>query len=411
MKSYKLIAALLLIPTLVLAGFSAAVLAMPKQTASAAVAAPVTAPVQQAAAPVSPTANATLSAFQDTFEQIYANVDPSVVNIQVIQSGSASSSFQQLQPGTQGGGEVLGSGFVWDSQGHIVTNNHVVAGAQSITVTFSDGTTVSAKVVGTDPNSDLAVLQVNASAGELHPVQMGNSNQVKVGEIAIAIGNPYGLSGTMTEGIISALSRSLPVGLNNLQQQTGPTYAIPDIIQTDVAINPGNSGGVLLDVQGQVIGVTAAIKSPVDANSGIGFVIPASIVEKVVPQLIQTGHYNHPWIGISGTSLTYDLAQAMNLNPDQKGALVVSVTSNSPAQKAGLEGGTNQTTVNGQPVLLGGDVIIAINGQPVNSFEDLSSYLINNTQAGQTVTLTILRQGQQQTVKLTLGVLPAQPGQ
>jgi serine protease Do len=420
MKSYKLIAALLLIPTLVLAGFSAAVLTLPQpqQSAPVAAAAPVTAPVQQVAAPVSPSANAALSAFQDTFEQIYANVDPSVVNIQVIQSGSASSSFQQVQPGnpfgsppSQGGGEVLGSGFVWDSQGHIVTNNHVIAGAQSITVTFSDGTTVSAKVVGTDPNSDLAVLQVNAPASELHPVQMGNSNQVKVGQIAIAIGNPYGLSGTMTEGIISGLSRSLPVGLNNLQQQTGPTYAIPDIIQTDAAINPGNSGGVLLDVQGQVIGVTAAIQSPVDANSGIGFVIPSSIVEKVVPQLIQTGHYNHPWIGISGTSLTYDLAKAMNLNPDQKGALVVSVAPNSPAQKAGLQGGSNQTTVSGQPVLLGGDVIVAINGQSVNSFEDLSSYLINNTQAGQTVTLTILRQGQQQTVQLTLGVLPAQPGQ
>lgn len=417
MKSYKLLAALLLIPTLVLAGFSAAVLTLPQQPAQAAAAAPVTAPVQQAADPVSPAASGTLAAFQSTFEQIYTNVDPSVVNIQVIQSGSASSSFQQLQPNnpfgtppSQGGGEVLGSGFVWDSQGHIVTNNHVVAGAQSITVTFADGTTVDAKVVGTDPNSDLAVLQVNAPASELHPVQMGDSSQVRVGEIAIAIGNPYGLSGTMTEGIVSALSRSLPVGLDN-QQQTGPTYTIPDIIQTDAAINPGNSGGVLVDVQGQVIGVTAAIQSTVDANSGIGFVIPSSIVEKVVPALIQTGHYDHPWIGISGTTLTYDLAQAMNLNPDQQGVLVADVSPNSPAQKAGLQGGTQQTTVNGQPVVLGGDVITAINGQPVNTFEDLSSYLINNTQAGQTVTLTILRQGKQQTVKLTLGVLPAQPGQ
>jgi serine protease Do len=417
MKSYKLLAALLLIPTLVLAGFSAAVLTLPQQPAQAAAAAPVTAPVQQAADPVSPAASGTLAAFQSTFEQIYTNVDPSVVNIQVIQSGSASSSFQQLQPNnpfatppSQGGGEVLGSGFVWDSQGHIVTNNHVVAGAQSITVTFSDGTTVNAKVVGTDPNSDLAVLQVNAPASELHPVQMGDSNQVKVGEIAIAIGNPYGLSGTMTEGIVSALSRSLPVGLDN-QQQAGPTYTIPDIIQTDAAINPGNSGGVLVDVQGQVIGVTAAIQSTVDANSGIGFVIPSSIVEKVVPALIQTGHYDHPWIGISGTTLTYDLAQAMNLNPDQQGVLVADVSPNSPAQKAGLQGGTQQTTVNGQPVVLGGDVITAIDGQAVNNFEDLSSYLINNTQAGQTVTLTILRQGKQQTVQLTLGVLPAQPGQ
>ena len=417
MKSYKLLAALLLIPTLVLAGISAAVLTLPQQPVQAAPAAAVTAPVHQTADPVSSAASGTLADFQSTFEQIYNNVNPSVVNIQVIQSGSASSSFQQLQPGnpfgtppSQGGGEVLGSGFVWDSQGHIVTNNHVVAGAQSITVTFSDGTTVDAKVVGTDPNSDLAVLQVNAPASELHPVQMGDSNQVKVGEIAIAIGNPYGLSGTMTEGIISALSRSLPVGLDN-QLQTGPRYTIPDIIQTDAAINPGNSGGVLVDVQGQVIGVTAAIQSTVDANSGIGFVIPSSIVEKVVPSLIKSGHYDHPWIGISGTTLTRDLAQAMNLNADQRGVLVADVSPNSPAQKAGLQGGTQQTTVNGQPVVLGGDIITAIDGQPVNTFEDLSSYLTNNAQAGQAVTLTILRQGKQQTVQLTLGVLPAQPGQ
>ena len=418
MKSFKLLAALLLVPVLLLAGCSgvaASAQSAPQATAPIATGVPVasTAPIVNLQSTASSGALATL---QSTFEQIYANVNPSVVNIDVIINSPATTSSQQQSPfgfgspQTQGTQEALGSGFVWDAQGHIVTNNHVVAGASKITVTFSDGNTVDATLVAADPNSDLAVLQVNVPASQLHPVTMGDSSQVKVGQIAIAIGNPYGLSGTMTEGIVSGLSRSLPVGLNSStsQTQTGPTYTIPDIIQTDAAINPGNSGGVLVNDQGQVIGVTAAIRSPVDANSGIGFVIPSAIVQKIVPALISTGHYDHPWIGISGTSMTYDLAQAMNLNPEQKGALVVDVAPNSPAAAAGLQGSNNQVTINGQLVPVGGDVITAINGQTVNTFEDLSSYLINNTQAGQTVTLTILRQGQQQTVKLTLGTLPPQ---
>lgn len=422
MKSYKLLATLLLVPVLLLAGCSgvaASVGGAPQVSAPIATGVPVA-----SAAPVvnlqSSASSGALATLQDTFEQIYSNVNPSVVNIDVILNSSSTTLNQGQQspfgfgsPIQQTPQEALGSGFVWDTQGHIVTNNHVVAGASKITVTFSNGNTVDATLVAADPNSDLAVIQVNLPADQLHPVTMGDSSQVKVGQIAIAIGNPYGLSGTMTEGIVSGLSRSLPVGLNSStsQTQTGPTYAIPDIIQTDAAINPGNSGGVLVNDQGQVIGVTAAIRSPVDANSGIGFVIPAAIVQKVVPSLISTGHYDHPWIGISGTSMTYDLAKAMNLNPEQKGALVVDVVSNSPASAAGLQGSNNQVTINGQPVPVGGDVITAVNGQTINTFEDLSSYLINNTQVGQTITLTILRQGHQQTVKLTLGSLPQQPGQ
>jgi len=422
MKSYKLLATLLLVPVLLMAGCSgvaASLGTVSQASAPVATGVPVasTAPVVNIQSSASSNALATL---QDTFEQIYTNVNPSVVNIDVILNSSSTTSSQGQQnpfgfgsPVPQGPQEALGSGFIWDTQGHIVTNNHVVDGASKITVTFSDGNTVDATLVAADPNSDLAVLQVNVPANQLQPVQMGDSSQVKVGQIAIAIGNPYGLSGTMTEGIISGLSRSLPVGLDNStgQTQTGPTYTIPDIIQTDAAINPGNSGGVLVNDQGQVIGVTAAIRSPVDANSGIGFVIPSGIVQQVVPSLIQTGHYDHPWIGISGTSMTYDFAQAMNLNSEQKGALVVDVVPNSPAAAAGLQGSNNQVNINGQPVPVGGDVITAIDGQPVNTFEDLSSYLINNTQVGQTVTLTILRQGNQQTVKLTLGTLPQQPGQ
>jgi serine protease Do len=374
------------------------------------------------AAPIQPSSQ--LTDYQNTLEQIYQQVSPSVVNVDVYQnqsviapqgffgpfggfgngnsnSGSSGNSANPNTPVETG----LGSGFVWNDQGYIVTNNHVVSGASKLTVTFSDGTTVDATVVGTDPNADLAVIKVNVPSSQLHPVTMMDSNQIKVGQLAVAIGTPFGLKGTMTVGIISGLQRSLPVGLNNTTN-TGPTYSIPDIIQTDASINPGNSGGVLVNDQGQVMGVTAAIASSTNSNSGVGFVIPSAIVEKVVPALISTGHYDHPWLGISGTSLTPDIATADNLPSNQQGVLVVDVTSGGPASKAGIQGGSNQTAVGGNQVPLGGDVITAVNGQPVKRFEDLSSYLFLNTQPGQTVNLTVLRNGQQQNVSVTLGVLP-----
>ena len=198
---------------------------------------------------------------------------------------------------------ALGSGFVWDQNGDIVTNNHVVSGADKIEVTFSDGTIVPATLVGADPDSDLAVIKVDVPADKLHPVQLGDSSAVKVGQLAIAIGNPFGLEGTMTTGIISAVGRSLPANDNSTQ-----SYTIPDVIQTDAPINPGNSGGVLVDVQGQVLGVTSAIESPVRASAGVGFAIPSAIVNNVVPALIKDGKYVHSWLGISGTTLVPDLA-------------------------------------------------------------------------------------------------------
>jgi serine protease Do len=356
---------------------------------------------------------ASLADLETAFENIYAQVNPSVVLIQVVENQP---SIAPNIPGNRGFGfgfpqqqpqQALGSGFVWDTQGHIVTNNHVIAGASSISVTFADGTTVPGKVVGADPDSDLAVVQVNVPASQLHPVQLADSTQIKVGQIAIAIGNPFGEQNTMTTGIISALGRSLPA--NNSQTQQGPTYTIPDVIQTDAPINPGNSGGVLLNAEGQVVGVTSAIESPVSASSGIGFAIPAAIVQKVVPALIQTGHYDHPYIGISGTTLDPTLAQAMNLKADQRGALVIDVTPNSPADKAGLRGSTTPATINGSQVRVGGDVIIAIDGQPVKTFDDLVAYLASSTQVNQTVTLTILRNGSEQSVKVTLAARPTSP--
>jgi serine protease Do len=368
-----------------------------------------------------PATGISLSTYETTLENIYTQVNPSVVNIRVIESGQSS----QITPNSPNGSpffgfpgipgspnqgqaqpsEALGSGFVWDKQGDIVTNKHVVAGVSKIDVTFYDNTTVSAKVVGTDVNSDLAVIKVGVAANELSPVILADSKQVRVGQIAIAIGNPFGLQGTMTQGIISGLGRSLPVGEG---ATTVPTYQIPDIIQTDAPINPGNSGGVLVDDLGHVVGVTSAIESPVQANSGIGFVIPSAIVQKVVPALIKSGHYDWPYLGITGATLNPGLAQAMNLDQQQRGALVVNVVPGGPADRAGLHGSDRQVTINGQNEVVGGDVITAIQGQQMNSMDDVIAYVANNTQIGQKVALTILRSGKSMMIDLTLGARPSQ---
>jgi S1-C subfamily serine protease len=343
---------------------------------------------------------------EQTLEGIYAQVNPSVVAIQVTEaSTSILDSLPQDHPQipAQPQAQALGSGFVWDTDGHIVTNNHVVNGATSIQVEFSDGMIVPATIVGQDPDSDLAVIKVNLPADQLQPVTMGDSTQVKVGQLSVAIGNPFGNENTMTVGFISALARSLPVDNGN---SVGISYSIPDVIQTDTAINPGNSGGVLTDAKGHVIGVTAAIDSPVRASSGVGFVIPSAIVSKVVPELISSGHYDHSYVGISGGTLIPDLATAMNLNSTQRGVLVGSVTSGSPAAQAGLQGSTKQVTINSQPAQVGGDVITAIDEQPVKTFNDLVAYLARSTSVGQSVMLTILRGGQSQSVQLTLAARP-----
>lgn len=336
-----------------------------------------------------------LQQIQGTFEQIYTLVNPSVVNIQVMtRGGSGPAAFSQ--------GGSLGSGFVWDEEGHIVTNNHVIDGASAIRVTFADGMTVEAEIVGQDPNADLAVIKVDPRSVDLQPVALADSSQVKVGQLAIAIGNPYGLSGTMTEGIISALQRTLPVSSDSRSGLATGSYTIPDIIQTDAAINPGNSGGVLVNMQGAVIGVPTAITSASNSNSGIGFVIPSNIVSRIVPVLISDGEYAHPRIGISGVTLSAEFAQAMDLDANQKGVLVVSVAEGGPADEAGLRGSTAQDE---SALPVGGDVITAIDGQAVTRFEELTSYLYNNAEVGQKVTLTILRGGSEQSVEVTLGTM------
>lgn len=321
-----------------------------------------------------------LAVVQNTFQSIYTNVNPSVVNIQVTEYYGP-----QVISGE-------GSGFVWDSEGHIVTNNHVVGGASDITVIFADGTMTSATLIGNDPESDLAVIKVDPGVTTLVPAVLGDSGIVQVGDIVIAIGNPYGLSGTMTQGIVSALSRSLSV-----DDESSPfyssTYTIPDIIQTDTAINPGNSGGVLVNMAGEVIGVTSAIQSSSDSNSGIGFVIPSHIVKRVIPVLIENGSYDHPRLGISATTLTPAIADTLGLDTSIKGILVVNVTGDSPAEKAGVVGSSQQRDTSGKITTTAGDVITAIDGQSLETYEELVSYMFNNTEVGQKVTLSILRAG------------------
>ena len=355
-----------------------------------------------------------IAAQQGTLEDIYTKVNPSVVNVMVTVTSSANSQSpnqngqnpfgfsnpQSQNPVQQG----LGSGFILDTQGHIVTNNHVVDGASQVTVTFSDGSSYTATVVGKDPSADLAVIKVDAPADLLVPVTLADSSQLKVGQMAIAIGNPYGLEGTMTVGIVSALGRSIPA---DLQNTNSPSYTIPDVIQTDAPINPGNSGGVLLNDLGQVIGVTSAIESASGSNAGIGFAIPVNLVQRIVPELIKNGTYQHVYLGISGVTLSSGMAKAMSLPADQRGILIGTVTPGSPAEKAGLLGSQKQVQIDGVDAQVGGDIIVAIDGQPTKRFDDLVSYLFDNTSVGQTVKLDILRNGKQETLSLVLAARPA----
>jgi serine protease Do len=356
-----------------------------------------------------------LAGLEETLQDIYERVNPSVVNIRVIQKEEIMfPSFPEIpgfpffdlpipeQP-EEYYREGSGSGFVWDREGHIVTNNHVVADADRISVTFHDGTTVSGEVVGSDADSDLAVVKVDVPHEQLQAVEIADSTQLKVGQLAVAIGNPFGLKGTMTVGFVSALGRLLPAETDT---QTGSTYNIPDVIQTDAAVNPGNSGGVLVDREGKVIGVTTAIISPVQASAGIGFAVPSAIVNKVVPALIKAGYYEHPWLGISGISLSPELAEAMDLQSTQRGVLVVDVTPDSPADEVNLRGSDRQVTIRGEQVRVGGDIITAIDDQPVKEFGDLVTYLARSTEIGQKVALTLLRQGKETEVTVALAARP-----
>lgn len=320
---------------------------------------------------------------------IYERVNPGVVNIEVLRPASYPYG-DDLYP------EGEGSGFIVDMEGRIVTNNHVVAGSEEVQVTLYDGTMAEARVLGTDPYSDLAVIEVDLPPQILHAVELGDSDQLRVGQRAIAIGNPFGLEGTMTTGIISALGRTLPAE---------SLFAIPEVIQTDAAINPGNSGGPLLDSEGLVIGVNTAITTSTGGNSGVGFAVPVNLLKRVLPQLIANGHYDHPQLGIRGTTITPLLVAELGL-PLETGVLVSEVTADSPAEKAGIRGGDTEVYVRGDLIRQGGDIIASIDGRKIVQFEDLLSYIVMETEVGQEVALSIFRDGEERVVKVVLGARP-----
>jgi S1-C subfamily serine protease len=256
--------------------------------------------------------------------------------------------------------------------------------------------------VGSDPDTDLAVLKVDRPADELRPLPLGDSDALRVGQFVAAIGNPFGLDGSMTTGIVSARGRMLASQAIALD---GQRFNIPDIIQTDAAINPGNSGGPLLNLSGEVIGVNTAIASSVQQFSGVGFAVPANLVGHIIPVLIAEGHYEHAWLGASLADLTPELRDSMDLDPTQTGTLVVTVVEDSPAERAGLRGGTREVDIDGQTVLVGGDVILSVDGTPINTFEDLLT-AVTNAEVGQTMSLSVLRDGTVIAIDVTLEARP-----
>lgn len=295
-------------------------------------------------------------------------------------------------------GNRLGSGFVYDTNRHIVTNHHVVSGNSMLDVTFSDGTIYRARLIGSDPFTDIAVLYVSkVPAQKLIPLSLGNSTDISVGEQVAAIGNPFGLSGSLSEGVISGLGRLLPSNANATSR-----YSIPDVIQTDAPINPGNSGGPLLNMKGQVIGMTSAIYSNTGEFSGVGLAISSDTMKKVIPLLITNGSYAHPWVGVSGTNMTPELASALGLK-EPRGFLVIDVIPGSPADRAGLRGGDQVVNINGQQIPFGGDVILRIGDTPVRKIDDVLTYLERYKMVGESAKLTVLRGGQERNliVKLT----------
>ena len=295
-----------------------------------------------------------------------------------------------------GNSKNVGSGFVFDKEGHIITNNHVVKNTKKITVTFIDGTSYRAEIVGTDPYADIAVIKLDVDSDKLYPLPIGDSSKLKVGEQISAIGNPFGLSGSMTSGIISQMGRLLP---------SDSGFPIPGAIQTDAAINPGNSGGPLLNMKGEVVGINTAIYSTDGNFSGVGFSIPSNIILKIVPTLIKEGEFHHPWVGISSANITPDLAELMNLE-NAKGVLIMTVIKDSPAAKSGLRGSSQIATTNDIEYTLGGDVILSVDGNEVRKIDDLLIHLQREKNVGDTLNLEILRDGKMIDIILTLEQRP-----
>ena len=345
-----------------------------------------------------------VAAQESVMIQIYQKAVPSVVNIQVIQ-GSGVNDGTGAFPNVPGVPEDFlqrgeGSGFVWDDKGRIVTNQHVIDGAEIVTVIFSDRTQVLAKVLGGDTDSDLAVLELLEPIDGLNPIDLGDSSEVLVGQLAIAIGAPFGQEFTMTSGIVSAVGRTIRSGFSQ--------FTVPEVIQTDAPINPGNSGGPLLDRHGRVMGINTQIISRSGSNAGVGLAVPINIAKMVVPALIEDGKYEYSWLGISGGPVRPHVVQLMDLPEGTEGALVITVREDGPAADGGLTGSDRTEVVNGIQYALGGDTITGIDGSKVRDMTDLIVYLTNNTRPGDEIMLEVIHQdGTSEDLQIVLGTRPS----
>jgi S1-C subfamily serine protease len=368
---------------------------------------------------------------EDTFRDLFARVNSSVVQI----TASGIPNFSLPIPPPDGDETAIGSGYVIDREGHVATNYHVIANARNVSVAFSDGSIYTAKVIGSDPFSDSAVLELqNVPEEKLAPLPLGNSSNLAVGDEVAAIGSPFGLTGSMSTGVVSGLGRLLPSlaappdnnnnDTNNNDNETiidgGEVFSIPNIIQTDAAINPGNSGGPLLNLRGEVIGMNTAVLSESGASSGVGFAIPSDTLRVILPALIANGSYVHPWIGVTGTDVTPEIAIELGLK-EARGFLVIDIVMGSPADRAGIRGGDmpvaagaiagfqgGQGPTTGNNLLeLGGDIILGVDNQTVNKIDDLLSYIESKEKAGDTVTLMVLRDGEMMSIDLVLGARPS----
>jgi len=337
--------------------------------------------LQPSATPAPHRVDTSLQLIEVSLEDVYDQVASGVVSIQVVVE----------QNGTVGQG--AGSGFVLDQEGHILTNNHVVDGATNVSVIFFDGIEARATVVGTDADSDLAVIKVEELPENINPLPVGDSDLVDVGEWVIAIGNPFGQQSSMTLGIVSAVGRTIPTGVT--------PFSIPQVIQTDAAINPGNSGGPLLNLFGEVIGVNAQIAaSGTGVNSGVGFSIPSNIVRVVAPKLIEDGEYQWPWLGVEGMDVTLAIMEANGLET-QLGAYINGVVDGGPARAAGLRGSSGVETIDGRQTPVGGDVVVEADGVPINFFGDLL-VAVAFKHPGETIKLIVIRNGVRQEIQVEL---------
>ena len=333
-----------------------------------------------------------VAAYEAVLMGIYRTVLPSIVQVQV-QSNASRGGFGGSQPSA---GE--GSGFVWSSDGQIVTNHHVIEGADRVMVVFADGREYEATVLGSDPAADLAVLQITSPPENLRPVELGDSSELAVGQLAIAIGSPFSQEFSMTRGIVSALGRLLQAGDTN--------YSNPEIIQTDAPINPGNSGGPLLDRLGRVIGINTQIISRSGSSSGVGFAVPINAAKRVVPELIANGRYRYAYLGISGATVTLNLAEANGLPADTRGVMVIEVVPGSPADRAGLSGATGTITLEGVEYSVGGDVIVGIDGTPLSGMNELLAYMVENSRPGDVATLEMISGGRFSESEVILSARP-----